>query len=112
VTGIEVNPDAVIATGTSIRPLSADITGPGQRLKGLADPAESPLPEAFNGMKTAWGRALELMGEAVGLLATKIEKAGVTYQVTERQISTAFTTASKQPVDFTPARSRGGSRAE
>jgi len=112
VAGIEVDPGAVVATGSSMKPLATDISGPAQRLKGLTDPAESPLPAAFSGMKAAWGRALELMGESAGLLAAKIEKAGVTYQVTERQIGAAFDSASKQPVDFTPPSSRGGTRAQ
>jgi hypothetical protein len=112
VAGIEVDPGAVVATGSSMKPLAAEISGPAQRLKGLTDPAESPLPAAFGGMKAAWGRALELMGESAGLLADKIQKAGVAYQVTEGQISGAFEQASKQPVDFTLPSSRGGTRFE
>ena len=109
--GIEVDPDAVVATGSSLRPLAADVRGPGAAVKALTAPAEAPLTAAFSGMTAAWGAALDLLAQDMELLAGKVSTAGVQYRVTEREIHSAYAEASK-PVEFgPPARSsRGGPR--
>jgi hypothetical protein len=114
VAGIEVNPEAVVATAGSLKPLATDVAGPGTRISGLPALAEAPLSTALESMKSTWSKALQLLGQDVGLCADKVSKAGVTYSVTEQQIHDSFGKAVKDPVDFTPA-SRppgGGRRAE
>lgn len=107
--GVEVDPGAVVATGSSLRPLAADVRGPGTAVKGLAAPAEPPLTAAFAGMTAAWGAALEVLAQDVELLAEKVTTAGAQYQVTEQEIHSAFNEASK-PVDFGPPSGSGGPR--
>lgn len=107
--GVEVDPNAVVATGSSLRPLAADVRGPGSAVKGLGAPAEPPLTAAFAGMTAAWGAALELLAQDMELLAEKVTTAGAQYQVTEREIHSAFTEASK-PVDFSPPSRSDGPR--
>ncbi len=106
--GVEVDPDAVVATGSSLQPLAADVRGPGAAVKGLTAPQEAPLAAAFAGMTAAWGAALEILAQDMELLAEKVTASGAQYRVTEREIHSAYVTAS-QPVDFTPPGStRGG----
>lgn len=93
--GVEVDPDAVVATGSSMTPLAADVRGPGTTIGGLAAPAEAPLSEAFTGLTKAWSTALALLGQDMELLGEKVSAAGAQYRVTEREIHSAFTTASK-----------------
>ena len=104
--GVEVDPDAVVATASSLRPLAADVRGPGAAIKGLAAPAEAPLTAAFSGMTTAWGTALDLLAQDMELLAGKVSTAGTQYRVTEREIHAAFGRASG-PVDFSPPTAGG-----
>lgn len=92
--GVEVDPEAVVATGTSLTPLAADVRGPGTTVGGLTPPLEAPLSAAFGGMTTAWSTALALLGEDVELLGGKVSTAGAQYRVTEREIHDAFTRAS------------------
>ena len=99
--GVEVDPAAIVATASSLRPLAADVRGPGAAVKGLAAPAEAPLTAAFAGMTAAWGAALEVLARDVELLADKVTAAGTQYRVTEREIHAAFGEASK-PVGFGP----------
>jgi hypothetical protein len=110
VAGIEVNPEAVIATSGSLKPLAADVSGPGGRISGVPALAEAPLSEAVESMKAAWSKALTLLGQDVGLCADKVGKAGVTYQVTEKQIHDSFGKAVAAPVDLSPPTRRGGGR--
>jgi hypothetical protein len=109
--GVEVDPDAVVATGSSLQPLAADVRGPGAAVRGLAAPAEPPLGAAFAGMTAAWGAALDVLARDLELLAGKVRTAGVQYRVTEREIHSAFAAASK-PMDFGPPAPtpRGGPR--
>ena len=99
--GVEVDPEAVVATGSSLRPLAADVRGPGAAVKGLAAPAQAPLAAAFSGMTAAWGTALEVLATDMELLAGKVSSAGAQYRVTEREIHSAFNQASG-PVEFGP----------
>jgi hypothetical protein len=99
--GVEVDPNAVVATGSSLPPLAADVRGPGTVVKGLTAPAETPLSAAFAGMTAAWGAALDLLARDMELLAGKVRTAGVQYRVTEQEIHSAFAEASR-PVDFGP----------
>lgn len=92
--GVEIDPDAVVATATSMKPLAADVRGPGTTIGGLAAPAEAPLSAAFAGMTRAWGTALGLVAQNMELVADKVSAAGVQYRVTEREIHDAFTRAS------------------
>lgn len=92
--GVEVDPDAVVATGTSMKPLAADVRGPGATIGGLTAPAEAPLTAAFSGMTKAWTTALDLLAQDMELLAGKVSTAGVQYRVTEREIHEAFTRSS------------------
>jgi hypothetical protein len=108
VAGIEVNPEAVIATAGSLKPLATDVSGPGTKISGLPALAEAPLSSAIDSMKSAWSKALQLLGQDVGLCADKVNKAGVTYSVTEQQIHDSFGKAVKEPVDFTPPSRPGG----
>jgi len=99
--GVEVDPAAVVATGSSLRPLAADVRGPGAAITGLTAPREAPLAAAFAGMTAAWGAALDLLAQDMELLAEKVSTAGVQYRVTEREIHSAFVEASA-PVEFGP----------
>jgi hypothetical protein len=110
VAGIEVNPDAVVATAGSLRPLASDVSGPGERVGRVAALAEAPLASALESMKAAWSKALTLLGQDVGLCADKVGKAAVTYSTTEHDIHRAFATASGAKVDFTPPRPAPGGR--
>jgi hypothetical protein len=112
VAGIEVSPDAVVATAGSMRPLAQDVSGPGERIGRVAALAEAPLGAAMDSMKAAWSKALVLLGQDVGLCADKVGKAGVTYSVTEHDIHDAFGKAAGAAVNLTPPRTGGGRRAE
>ncbi len=92
--GVEVDPDAVVATATSMKPLAADVRGPGTTVGGLTAPAEAPLSAAFAGMTEAWSTALGLLAQNMELVADKVSAAAVQYRVTEREIHDAFTRAS------------------
>jgi hypothetical protein len=108
--GIEVDPEAVIASSLNLAGVGPDITGPGGRVKNLTALAESPLDSALNTMKAAWGRAFEILGEDVQHLSTRVNSAGVTYRVLEREVHASFTDAVAQPVAFSgpPAPGRAG----
>jgi hypothetical protein len=95
--GVEVDPNAVVATGSSMKPLAADVRGPGTTIGGLAAPAEPPLTGAFTGLTTAWSTALALLGQDMELLGDKVTASGAQYQVTEREIHSAFTQANQPP---------------
>jgi hypothetical protein len=99
--GVEVDPNAVVATGSSLRPLAADVRGPGAAVQALTAPAEPPLTAAFADLTAAWGAALDVLARDVELLAGKVTSAGTQYRVTEREIHSAFDEASK-PVVFGP----------
>jgi hypothetical protein len=97
--GVEVDPDAVVATAATLGPVAAEVRGPGAAVRALTAPAEPPLAAAFAGMTAAWGTALTVLAEDVELLAAKVARAGADYRVVEREIHTAFDRASG-PVDF------------
>jgi hypothetical protein len=110
VAGIEVDPGAVVATAGSLRPLAADVSGPGERVGRVPALAEAPLASALESMKTAWSTALRLLGQDVGICADKVGKAAVTYSTTEHDIHNAFATAAGAKVDFTPPKPPTGGR--
>ena len=92
--GVEVDPEAVVATASSMKPLAADVRGPGTTVGGLTAPVEAPLTAAFAGMTRSWSTALGLIAQNTELVADKVSTAGVQYRVTEREIHDAFTRAS------------------
>lgn len=99
---VEIDPDAVVATASGLKPFASEVSAPSTAISGLSALSQAPLAGELDTFKTAWSKAVELLGKDVGLVADKVTASGKSYSVQEKQIHSAFTDESDNPVSFTP----------
>lgn len=99
---VEIDPDAVVATASGLGPFASDVSAPSSAISGLSALEQTPLAGELETFKTAWSRAVELLGKDVGLVGDKVSASGKSYSVKERQIHSTFTDESDDPVSFNP----------
>lgn len=104
---VEIDPEAVVATASGLGPFASEVSAPSTAISGLSALTQAPLAEELDKFKTAWSKAVELLGKDVGLVGEKVSASGKTYSVKEKQIHSTFAEESKEGVNFTPVSEPG-----